>query len=695
MKFKQISMHNFMRYKGDNCLDFSCDPLKNVTIVLGNNTYGKTTIAQAFRWGLYGDLNATNYTKKRDIVLLNNEVIAEMSVNDHQTVSVSISVENSGTLYEFRRMCIFRKKNNNPNDLAIIPVSEPMLTMQINRNGTISPIINNDGNNGGKEAKEYPKGCVQDTINSMFPISLSNYFFFDGERWNSLKNKTGDIKDSINTILGVTSLLKMCEHLKNNSSLSKNSVIKFFRSRIEGADGEYEKILDEIKDYEEKAQNSEESSKQYYSNMETAQGEMRQLEIILNDNKKVEDDQKMAKKYQRDIENLKLYEEVYYSDIIKQFSNSAKYFASAYLGEVQKLLESVDLSGKDIPGVTVDTIDYLINEGQCLCGEPLSEDSKAFKNLMKLRAVIPPEMIGGAAGKFEELLIDWNQMGVDILNEIEEKAQMFEDTASSIEEKEEEYIRLIKSIDKKTNMEDVRKRYNTYRSMYSDAEQKYNQADTNMKFYLDKIKKLEEKADEISRKNKKNDLIYRCIAYSERLYEYSLNGAKRMEEPILDELNEIIGENFEKMFNDKEKYAKLGMDYQIHMYYRKVGDFSEYEEENLSNGETIAINFVYIVSILELAKRKKQEAERNNEDDNSILNLPLVLDGPFSNLSNDNTGLIAQKLPEFAEQVIIFMLDKDWEASGLSKYTDTEYCYRVNKEVKSNSSTIEKVGVGL
>lgn len=462
MKFKQISMHNFMRYKGDNCLDFSCDPLKNVTIVLGNNTYGKTTIAQAFRWGLYGDLNATNYTKKRDIVLLNNEVIAEMSVNDHQTVSVSISVENSGTLYEFRRMCIFRKKNNNPNDLAIIPVSEPMLTMQINRNGTISPIINNDGNNGGKEAKEYPKGCVQDTINSMFPISLSNYFFFDGERWNSLKNKTGDIKDSINTILGVTSLLKMCEHLKNNSSLSKNSVIKFFRSRIEGADGEYEKILDEIKDYEEKAQNSEESSKQYYSNMETAQGEMRQLEIILNDNKKVEDDQKMAKKYQRDIENLKLYEEVYYSDIIKQFSNSAKYFASAYLGEVQKLLESVDLSGKDIPGVTVDTIDYLINEGQCLCGEPLSEDSKAFKNLMKLRAVIPPEMIGGAAGKFEELLIDWNQMGVDILNEIEEKAQMFEDTASSIEEKEEEYIRLIKSIDKKTNMEDVRKRYNTY-----------------------------------------------------------------------------------------------------------------------------------------------------------------------------------------------------------------------------------------
>ena len=48
--------------------------------------------------------------------------------------------------------------------------------------------------------------------------------------------------------------------------------------------------------------------------------------------------------------------------------------------------------------------------------------------------------------------------------------------------------------------------------------------------------------------------------------------------------------------------------------------------------------------------------------DGGIINLPLVLDGPFSTLSNENTSLVAKKLPEFAEQVIIFMLDKDWSA---------------------------------
>ena len=47
MRFRKIKLHNFMRYKGDNELNFSCNPEKNVTIILGDNTFGKTTIAQA------------------------------------------------------------------------------------------------------------------------------------------------------------------------------------------------------------------------------------------------------------------------------------------------------------------------------------------------------------------------------------------------------------------------------------------------------------------------------------------------------------------------------------------------------------------------------------------------------------------------------------------------------------------------
>ena len=35
-------------------------------------------------------------------------------------------------------------------------------------------------------------GYVQAMINEFFPEKLSNYFFFDGERWNDNNNKTED-----------------------------------------------------------------------------------------------------------------------------------------------------------------------------------------------------------------------------------------------------------------------------------------------------------------------------------------------------------------------------------------------------------------------------------------------------------------------------------------------------------------------
>ena len=91
MKFESITMENFMRYKGRNHIEFSCDDVKNVTVVLGDNTVGKTTIAQAFRWGLYGAL-MTNGTKSAgDFQLLNTDILEMMDANSRAKVKVEIA----------------------------------------------------------------------------------------------------------------------------------------------------------------------------------------------------------------------------------------------------------------------------------------------------------------------------------------------------------------------------------------------------------------------------------------------------------------------------------------------------------------------------------------------------------------------------------------------------------------------------
>jgi DNA sulfur modification protein DndD len=690
MKFESIKLHNFMRYKGDTEIKFSCDDVKNVTVVLGNNTFGKTTLAQAFRWGLFEELNTTNYTKKKDIVLLNNEVIATMSPESRQTVSVEIAIREGNTQWKFTRSAVFKRKAFGDRDLSVVQDGESKLTMIIIQDGIPGRVINNNGINTGAEEKKYKQGCVQETIENMLPRSLSNYFFFDGERWSDSKTQKSEIKGSINTILGVTGLIEMMKHIKDGQG---KTVLKTLRERIKGSGDEYERLQSEIKALDMSIDDYEQKIKDEEAALETSQRERDKLAKDLNDKRQVEEDQKKYAQLEKDIENMENDRKNYYGDVVKLFSGSARFFAGQMLPQVDELLSKVDLEGKDIPGVTVDTVDYLISIGKCLCGADLTEDSEAYKNLMQLRRVIPPEMIGGAAGKFRDLLYDWQYDYRSLVSDIKEKAEDYDAIQDRIYEKKDEKDLLEKKMDRKANVAALRKNYNTWVSLCRSHEQKRNEYIAHRDLAIKNRDSKNQQLDVLSRQNAANESVNRAIAYAEAVYAMADRQLRKKQNGVFEQLNDIIAENFDRMFNDGEKYAKLEDDYRIHVYYHSVGGSRDYEEQNLSNGEATAINFVYIVSVLELARRKAAEEAGEGEMDGGIINLPLVLDGPFSTLSNENTSLVAKKLPEFAEQVIIFMLDKDWASSGLDEFVLPEYCYRVYKEEKSNSSSIEKGGL--
>ncbi|MCM1232487.1 MAG: AAA family ATPase [Ruminococcus flavefaciens] len=687
MKIKSIKLHNFMRYKGDNELRFSTDSEKNVTIVLGDNTFGKTTLAQAFRWALYENLNDTSYTKRKDIVLLNNEVAAELRGINTQDVYVEIVIENEEEEVKFVRRAMFNKKTGNPNDISVKQIGSTQLTMQIKPKveGVWGTVIDNSGDN--VDPKKYKTGCVQEAIDSMLPPSLSNYFFFDGERWNDLKSKTSDIKSSVDTILGVSGLLEMMNHLKDN----RTSVTKKLREKLRGTSGEYDRLQREIRGLEDTIAEYESELVDVKSAIDTTERTVESTQKTLNDNRKVEEDQKELKKLESDIARYEKFKADYYADIVKELSNSAKLFAATLLPEFEELLEQVDLEGKDIPGVTVDTIEYLLDMGECLCGTKLTEDSPAYQTMLKLKKQVPPEMLGGAAGKLKATLEAWKNETSEMKEAVSKKAEDFDVAQDTIDDKTTDKERLEKTIDRKTNLGPVRLQNKQAKDRLASLRNKKATYEMRLENAKENKKKKESQLDAVAVHDKQNAQVYRCLAYVDAMYEKASRLANARKNTTIKDLNDIIEENFQRMFNDKEKYARLGDDYKVHVYYHQVGGLTNYEEENLSNGETIAINFVFIVSILELARRYREMEESDEEYgmQNAILGLPLVLDGPFSALSNENTTLVANRLPQFAEQVIIFMLDKDWEASGLEQYTLPEYCYRVSKEPSSNSSSLE------
>ena len=165
MKFESITMENFMRYKGRNHIEFSCDDVKNVTVVLGDNTVGKTTIAQAFRWGLYGALMANGTKSAGDFQLLNTDILEMMDANSRAKVKVEIAAVDEEKRYIITRETTYTRAFPKLESREF----QKKCAMRITELEDMESYVEVDSNE------------IETLINELFPKNLSHYFLFDGE----------------------------------------------------------------------------------------------------------------------------------------------------------------------------------------------------------------------------------------------------------------------------------------------------------------------------------------------------------------------------------------------------------------------------------------------------------------------------------------------------------------------------------
>ena len=111
------------------------------------------------------------------------------------------------------------------------------------------------------------------------------------------------------------------------------------------------------------------------------------------------------------------------------------------------------------------------------------------------------------------------------------------------------------------------------------------------------------------------------------------------------------------------------------------------EDREIAAGESEGSNrvksFAFIAGLVALAK-EKLIANAGEEGFNlSSEPYPLVMDAPFSNADETHTANISKVLPEIAEQVIMFVMQKDW------RYAEPVMDSRVGKQyhLKKHSET--------
>ena len=194
MLIKSIELFNFRQYIGRQKIEFSLDKNKNVTVLIGRNTSGKTTFIRAFEWCLY------NKIEFEDDILLNSDVIDNMKIGETQKVSVKIAIIHDGKEYEITRIntytCTGTDSNTGKMQVRRSLMELKMFYLQAD----------------GQTKTEIEPHEVQASIERILPQNLSSYFFFGGERIGSISNSS-DIETSVKGLMGLDVLANARTHL--------------------------------------------------------------------------------------------------------------------------------------------------------------------------------------------------------------------------------------------------------------------------------------------------------------------------------------------------------------------------------------------------------------------------------------------------------------------------------------------------
>ena len=226
MRISRISLNNFRIYKGENSLSFSSNSNnKNISIIAGQNGFGKTTFLTALVWGFYGKLiGEVDEKYKREIYelggykkyansILNIETKSQKVMHSHE-FSVQIEIEDVYIPSVPCRKIVINRRYNTDSEHESVSVLidgfENELTKEVG-----SDIFIND---------------------FLLPREIAKFFLFDAEKIVSLAEiKTISEKRNLSLayseVLGISKYVNLKRTLENLRVKLRKKIGKYNRQK--------------------------------------------------------------------------------------------------------------------------------------------------------------------------------------------------------------------------------------------------------------------------------------------------------------------------------------------------------------------------------------------------------------------------------------------------------------------------------
>lgn len=632
MLLESLRMRNFRQYKGEQKIRFSTDPYQNVTIILGNNTFGKTTLLQAFSWCLYRHVNLDNPSD-----LLNYDVQWRMREGDEEEVLVELTLLHDGREYIITTTQLYYIK------------SDQLRSSHVR---TDISYTDSDGQRLPVKANK-----VDSVIKSILPEDLSGYFFFDTERVENISEKK-DLADSVKGLLGLTPLENAIKHLGFQSQ--KRTVLgKLYEQLDQRGDQRAREALDTMHVAQARLEEIDDQLDNCNSQIETYLGRKQTIEKTLREYEPVAKLQYEKESLEEDVERDTDLANSNVEALRKLIGTSSiHYFVIPLVEEAEKLLDDADVSDKGIKDLTKTTLEDIIkNRETCICGCKFADHPEAIDHIKEEMRYCPPENIGSAVRHFREDLAVFKSDPDEVMESVENAWVNISAAKIRIQDSQDAISDIEERIAGKGNIGNLQLELNNVKQRIKDLNEK---RDSLIKEKGEKSKEIEhckKTYDTYAMASEKNAETAMFISYAEEIKDWLSTTYREREASKRERLTTRVNELFEQMYHGTRRVT-LDQKYQVHLLTPTSND--EEKETGESGGLNSVKNFAFIAGLVSLAKEKTLEGAVTREGDPLMESYPLVMDAPFSKADEIHTANISRVLPEASEQVIMFVMRKDW-----------------------------------
>lgn len=646
MLFKKLELENFRQYGGIQTIEFSTDHDKNITLILGKNTSGKTTLIQAFRWIFYDDCNFTG-KKSEPKNVLNSEVKLNMRKGDTKYAKATLSFTHQGISYEVVRKYEY--------------ISRISGDASLNTNTIMLYYYDGNGERIAVRAGD-------SKLREIMPESLAEYFFFDGEKIAASRNPT-NVKNSINMIMGLIPLEHMLNHLKEGRTNAERILRESLKSDsgVNSINREIERLTTKGKEAKDNYDEAERRYNEMDARVTSKAVEMANIESIAKDAEELKSiDAKIVNAHNR----ISVAE----VDIIKEFVPAMTELMSNYVAlDISHNLKSLEYEDKGIPDMTAVSVNHILTRGKCICGTDLTENPVCKQKIRELLLYLPPESIGTQIRHLNSTMSDLLHSNGHQSN-YESLKDNYYVQIENCESMENTQSILSNRIGKNKDADVVKKEYDQlkkYRQNFMNDMQRYLAVQRESERELQSQTSLLTKAAQADGYNR--DILTK-IEYINELakrakIQYDLNS---------DEIFDLIRTTLVSVFNSMyhgQRTIELTDDYKVML---NVGG----ERLDNSKGLDTVQNFAFIATLLKVAK-DRAEQELGSEA------YPLAMDAVFSNTDEEHIKNICRELPKLAEQGVLAIMDKDWAIASQSLDSHVGKKYRIEKESETLSHIVE------